>query len=124
MHSSNKGMTQYAPRPLAVQRYDSMLVEYLQGLKSVLAKLSPIASKVAKNNTIVVLVCNHGQSELLVNFICTNKARGLDLGQVLVFATDTKTRDLVEGLGVTAFFDEKVSDRSWILTRIRGKKSI
>jgi len=111
MHSSNKGMTQYAPRPLAVQRYDSMLVEYLQGLKSVLAKLSPIASKVAKNNTIVVLVCNHGQSELLVNFICTNKARGLDLGQVLVFATDTKTRDLVEGLGVTAFYDEKTFEK-------------
>lgn len=112
---SHKGITQHMPRPLAVERYNVMLVEYLKGLKGVLAKLRPIAETVAKDNTIVVLVCNHGQSELLVNFICTNKARGLDLSQVLVFTTDTKTRDLVEALGVAAFYDEKASH---ILTRI------
>lgn len=106
---SNKGITQHPPRLAVVDRYNAMMVEYLQELKAVLAKLKPIAAKVAKDNTIIVLVCNHGQSELLVNFICTSKARGLDLSQVLVFTTDTKARDLVAGLGVAHFNDEKVS---------------
>ena len=46
------------------------LVPYLQSLDDVLTKLKPIAESVAKNNdhnTVIVLVCNFGQSELLMN---------------------------------------------------------
>ena len=49
-----------------------------------------------------------GQSELLMNFVCSATARNLDLSAVLVFATDEETKELAEGLGLTAFFDRTV----------------
>jgi hypothetical protein len=52
-------------------------------------------------------VCNFGQSQLLLNFACAARARGLDVSSVLVFATDQETKDLAQSVGLTAFFDEK-----------------
>lgn len=86
--------------------YWSNLKTYLDTLEGVLTELKPYVEKVAKNGTVVVLVCNHGQSELLTNFICAARTRNLDLSSVLVFATDEETKELVEGLGLTAFFDK------------------
>jgi hypothetical protein len=94
------------PTEEATASYWKTLQTYLGSLDSVLKKLAPIAKSVAVNNTIVVLVCNFGQSELLMNFICHARSRGLDLSSILVFATDEETRELAQGLGVTAFFDE------------------
>jgi hypothetical protein len=54
-------------------------------------------------------VCNFGQSELLLNFACNARAKGLDIGNVLVFATDQETKTLAESVGLTAYFDERVS---------------
>ena len=62
------------------------------------------------------MVCNHGQSELLMNFVCSAKSRNLDLGSVLVFATDEETKELAEGLGLAAFFDKTVSGVSSVVT--------
>jgi hypothetical protein len=87
-------------------KYWSILTQYLSSLEGVLEKLKPIAEAVAVNNSIVVLVCNFGQSELLINFICAARSRGIDLKAVLVFATDEETRDLATSLGVSAFYDE------------------
>ena len=87
-------------------KYWSILTQYLSSLDSVLDQLRPIAEAVAVKNSIVVLVCNFGQSELLVNFVCAAKSRGIDLKAVLVFATDEETRDLAKSLGVSAFYDE------------------
>ena len=58
---------------------------------------------------IIVMTCNMGQSELLMNFVCNAKAKGLDVSNVLVFPTDQETKDLAEGLGLATFYDEKVS---------------
>lgn len=88
--------------------WDKLLIEYLGNFDTVLRQLKPIAAKAARNNTIVVMVCNLGQSELLMNFACSARSRGLDLSQVLVFATDLETKTLAEGLGLTAFYDELV----------------
>ena len=43
-----------------------------------------------------------------MNFVCSAKARNLDLSPILVFATDEETKELAEGLGLTAFFDKTV----------------
>jgi len=43
-----------------------------------------------------------------VNFACSSHARGFDISQFLVFATDTETYELAHAMGMTAFFDEKV----------------
>jgi hypothetical protein len=96
------------PQMWDTNKADEMLVTYLSSLKSVLDELRPVAKKVARNNTVIVMVCNHGQSELLMNFACSARTRGIDLSQVLVFATDLKTKALAEGLGLTAFYDETV----------------
>ena len=65
------------------------------------------------------------QSELLMNFVCSAKARGIDISAVLVFATDEETKELAEGLGLAVFFDRVVSKQTassilpwmqWLLT--------
>lgn len=109
-HNEKKGKSQIIPKSYNVERYDQdFLVPYMAALKETLVKLKPIAKKVAKQNTIVTLVCNLGQSELLVNFICNAKAKGFDLSQVLVFTTDLETQKIVEHLGVATFYDSVVS---------------
>jgi hypothetical protein len=45
-----------------VKRHWKMLLTFLQNVDSVLADLEPILKKVARNNAVVVLTCNHGQS--------------------------------------------------------------
>ncbi|CAB9497746.1 Nucleotide-diphospho-sugar transferase [Seminavis robusta] len=97
------------PRKENTQDYWKTLTTYLQTLDATLETLKPFASKAAsanKNNAVIVLVCNHGQSEILMNFVCVARARNVDLASVLVFATDEETRDLALGLGVNAFYDE------------------
>ena len=96
------------PRQEDIRATFDMLRTYLESLDDVLARLKPLAKRVAKNNTIIVMTCNFGQSELLMNFACSAKARGFDLSNVLVFVTDIETKEVVERLGLAAFFDEKV----------------
>lgn len=57
-----------------------------------------------------------------MNFVCAAKSRNLDLSPVLVFATDVETKELAEGLGLTAFFDETVrpSDGKYSVACIYG----
>ena len=78
--------------------------------------IKPPTAKQIKNDTlaheaITVMTVNYGQSDLLVNFFCAAKARGLDLHRVLVFVTDEETKQLVEGfskdLGVMVYYDER-----------------
>jgi len=94
------------PEPKHTRRFWDMLVPYIQNIDQVLANLRPVVEKVVKNRELVVMVCNKGQSELLMNFVCSVKARNLDYSQVLVFATDIETKELAESMGLTAFYDE------------------
>lgn len=107
-HSANKGPTQRVPSTQNVQTFDQTILKpYLDSLPSTLEKLQPIAEKVGQaDKTIIALVCNLGQSELLVNFICHAKAHNFDLSRVLVFCTDLETKKIVESFGLTAFHDE------------------
>lgn len=83
------------------------LVEYLGQLERVTAELKAELDKL-NSKTIIVLVCNHGQSELLHNFVCNARAKGLDLSQLFLFATDEKTYQLGQSLGIASFHDESV----------------
>jgi hypothetical protein len=95
------------------------LKEYLAILDDALWQLKPIAEKVAnagispkgKGNsvtkrTIVVLSCNYGHADLLVNYACAASKVGADISKFLVFATDGETFDLANALGFAAFYDE------------------
>ncbi len=106
---NNNGAHQFvAPDTKSITKHWKTLYTYLDTLEDVLAKLKPIAESVVQDNTIIVMTCNMGQSELLMNFVCNAKAKGLDVGNVLLFPTDLETKELAEGLGLKTFYDEKV----------------
>ena len=95
-----------------IQQHWSMLKTYFSSIDDILGELKPIAESVAVNNTIIVMTCNRGQSELLMNFVCNARAKGLPLDNVLVFPTDEETQILAEGLGLTTYYDKRVSRRN------------
>jgi hypothetical protein len=105
----SNGKSQFIPPPLEdTQQNWAMLQKYLQNLPDVLKELKEILEKIAQHNTVVVMVCNFGQSVLLMNFVCAAKSRSLDISNVLVFTTDQETKDLAESLGLSAFYDHRV----------------
>lgn len=103
------GQTQFKPPGEdAIKQHWEMLKTYLDSLDEVLSELKPIAEKVAIDNTIIIMTCNMGQSELLMNFVCNARARGHSLQNILVFPTDIETKELAESMGLTTFYDSKV----------------
>jgi len=90
-----------------IRKHWKMLETYFSNFEDVAAELKSIAEKVAIKNTVIVMTCNMGQSELLMNFVCNAKAKGLDVSNVLIFPTDQETKDLAEGLGLATFHDKK-----------------
>lgn len=93
------------------QKHWSMLKNYLETLDDVVAELKPILEKIAVDNTVIVMVCNFGQAELLMNFVCSAHSRGMDLRNIIVFVTDQETFDIATGLGLTAYYDKRVRSR-------------
>jgi hypothetical protein len=92
-----------------------ILTSYLNSLEGVLEELGPIAESVAssnQNNTIIVMVCNFGHSEMLMNFVCNAHAKGKEtqaaLSSVLVFPTDIETHKLAQSLGLKSFYSETI----------------
>ena len=77
---------------------------YIENLDTVLDELKQITGRIQKNNIIIVITCNFGQSELLMNFACSARTRGLDTTNVLVFATDRETKELAESVGLNTYF--------------------
>lgn len=61
------------------------------------------------NSTLIVMVCNSGQADVLANFVCSARSRQLDLSRILVFATDKETVSISHSLGLATFYDHKVS---------------
>ncbi len=102
-----------APGERSAIANQALLETYFSRLDDTLSKLGPIAKACAgRDNTVIVMVCNTGQSELLINFICSAQARGFGdvvREKVLVFATDEGVLDIAQGLGLRAFYDEEVS---------------
>eukprot|EP00538_Stauroneis_constricta_P000559 CAMPEP_0119545714 /NCGR_PEP_ID=MMETSP1352-20130426/385_1 /TAXON_ID=265584 /ORGANISM="Stauroneis constricta, Strain CCMP1120" /LENGTH=555 /DNA_ID=CAMNT_0007590301 /DNA_START=140 /DNA_END=1807 /DNA_ORIENTATION=+ len=91
--------------------YYPVLMDYLSNLDRMLKELRPIADGIVGHNRkapIVVLVCNWGQAGLFHNFVCNAKSKGLDVSNLLIFATDEKTKELAESLGVAAYYDEGI----------------
>lgn len=104
-----KNVAMRIPDPRTTKAFFDTLQGYFGNLDVVLKSLKPLAAKVALQNNIVVMVCNRGQSELLMNFVCNARAKHLDTSQVLLFAIDKETKELAEGLGLTVFYDKTVS---------------
>ena len=110
-HDTLSGKTK--PRiPIAYQnkKYWLMLLDYLSKLSATLERLKPLAETVVtssnnfhRSKTIVVMVCNFGQSELFMNFVCSARARNIDVSNILLFATDQDMYRLAQSLHITTF---------------------
>lgn len=83
------------------------LITYLNSMPETLESLRPLLRQIAKNGqTIIAMVCNFGQSELLMNFACNAKAKGLDTSNIIVFCTDRETQQLADLLQLATFFHD------------------
>ena len=102
------GNFQKGQKGLLLEHFDRMKT-FLENVDDVLKDLKELLKlrNVVRDNTVVVLTVNSGQSELLSNFICGARSRGFDTGNVLVFPTDERSHKLAQGLGVASYFDEK-----------------
>jgi len=91
-----------------LQHFDRLQI-FLENVDAVLKELKELLEKrkVVRDNTVVVLTVNAGQSELLSNFICSARSRGLSTDNILVFPTDEEAYKLSQGLGIATYFDAK-----------------
>lgn len=103
------------PGTKSTEAFWKILTSYLTSLNDVLDELAPIAKSVASNNqhnTIIVMVCNYGHSEMLMNFVCNAHAKGEEtretLKSALIFATDLQTHELAQALGLSSFYSPTV----------------
>jgi hypothetical protein len=114
---TDRGRDNFAPPELEehTRPHWTMLQRYFATVDDVLAELKPILQRIARRNTVIVMVCNYGQSELLMNFVCAAKRRNLDLSNIIVFTTDQETTDIAESLGLAAYYDTRV--RAFIVVR-------
>lgn len=90
-----------------IEPFRKTLIEYYERIDHIIGKIKPLL-EAFHSKTIIVLVCNFGQSQLLRNFVCNARSKGLDLKQVFLFATDEKTYNLAKSLDITAFYDEVI----------------
>ena len=102
-----------APSDVFALQNQALLETYFNRLEETIAALTPMTKSCAgDDNTVIVMVCNTGQSDLLINFICSADARGFGdvvRKKLLIFATDEGVLEIAKGLGVNVFYDEKVS---------------
>ncbi|KAL7531102.1 hypothetical protein ACHAXR_003850 [Thalassiosira sp. AJA248-18] len=89
-----------------LQHFDALKI-FLENVDAVLKDLKELLQrrKVVRDNTVVVMTVNAGQSELLSNFVCNARSKGFDTGNVLIFPTDKESYKLAQGLGVATYFD-------------------
>lgn len=106
-HADN-GRQNFIPPALEDARQAwEVLKQYLDSVDAVLEELKPLLENIAIENTVIVMVVNFGQTELLMNFVCAAKSRSLDLSNVIVFTTDQESTDLATSLGLTAYYDQR-----------------
>ncbi|KAG7359183.1 nucleotide-diphospho-sugar transferase [Nitzschia inconspicua] len=75
-----------------------VLSEYVKELPHAQERLRSLLNNTDNRDPLIVMTCNKGQSELLVNFVCSASSRNLSMDRVIVFATDEHTYHLCQSL--------------------------
>jgi hypothetical protein len=94
------------PSPMDSRKNWAALTKYFSALSEVTGRLKPLLQSIARDNTVVVMVANVGVIELLTNFVCAAKSKGISIDHIVVFATDEEGKRVAEELGMTVFYDE------------------
>lgn len=107
--SDGKGHAFEPPKQDEIRVNWKVIQQYLGSVDEAFQDLRPVLQDISVDNTVTVMVCNLGQTDLLINFACSAFQRGIDLSSVLVFATDQQTADVAKRIGLSVYFDERVS---------------
>lgn len=114
------------PKPMAVDQANKLLQHYISIYLDVMKSLAPIAQQASvkvsehlqptgldgNKATVIVMICNAPQLELLVNLACALRALGTtDLQHYLVFAMDEETHRVASQLGFTAFYEARLFEK-------------
>lgn len=92
------------PTKFATKDYWPELVDYLNKQEATLQRLQPIVREAAgTGRAVVVMLVNFGQVSLFMNFVCAARSRGLDVSNIVMFATDPPAVDIARALGVKVF---------------------
>ena len=91
---------------VTVREHWKALLTFIDNVDTILDELRFIVDPIVKDNTVVVMTVNKGQSVLLSNFVCAARSRGLDISNVLVFPTDLEAQKVAKGLGLATYFDK------------------
>lgn len=97
------------PKQWHLDLHRDIMLTYLTHLKEMQGELKSTLNRIAVDNAVVVMTVNKGQSELLINFVCSARSRGFDLKNVILFPTDQFSKDIADGLGLATFYHKEVS---------------
>jgi hypothetical protein len=106
------------PTPEQTDVANQALSKYLAVYRDAQRRLKPILESMAhtrqeqgfrkESDPVIVMVANSGHSQYLMNFICSARARKLDINRLLLFATDSDMYDLAQSMGIHVFYDPQV----------------
>lgn len=89
-----------------IKKHRKWLGSYLSSVDSLVEELKPVAQKTANaQKQVIAMAVNTGQKEIMLNFACAARSRGLSLKHVLVFVMDQDLVPIVEDLGMSAFYN-------------------
>ncbi|KAL3793475.1 LOW QUALITY PROTEIN: hypothetical protein ACHAW5_001650 [Stephanodiscus triporus] len=88
-----------------VEQHQKRLLTYLTESENIKSRLRQTLKK-HESKTVIILTCNLGQSELLLNFACSARARGFDLKNVVVFLRIDER--VGGGYGTCDIYEEKL----------------
>lgn len=96
------------PKDWHLKLHREIMLTYFTHLTEMQKELKSTLAMIAINNTVIVLTVNKGQSELLINWVCSARSKGFDLKNAIVFPTDQFSKDVANGLGLNTFYHEEV----------------
>lgn len=78
------------PIPINREKHDAFLLALLENYADVERAASELLKKVAggKDKRVLVMALNEGDTDLLVNFVCSARAANIPLDNAVVFAAD------------------------------------
>lgn len=101
------------PKPVSTREMERLLSQYFAAYEDILDDLRPIAAQSAAatktGGCIVVMVCNTGHAELLLNFVCSANKIGVDLSNYLLFATDETIWKAAKQWGLKVLYHQELS---------------
>mmetsp|Transcript_18189 Transcript_18189/g.41162 ORF Transcript_18189/g.41162 Transcript_18189/m.41162 type:complete len:631 (-) Transcript_18189:2729-4621(-) len=96
------------PKPNHLAMHRKIMITYYTNYDFVRKELEKKLRQIAINNLVVVVTVNQGQAELLMNFVCSSRAKGFDLKNLIVFPSDDFSREIAEGLGLATFYNQQL----------------